>query len=101
MRRPPAVSEGRTIVIGIDQGTTNSKAVAIDPGGRVLHRATRPIATQTPRDGWVEQDPDAMFANLVECVREALAATGRGAGDVAALGIANQTETLVVWERAT
>jgi len=95
------VSDSRTIVIGVDQGTTNTKAVAVDAAGRVLRRAARPIATQTPRDGWVEQDPEEMFANAVGCVREVLAASGRSAGDVAGLGIANQTETLVVWERAT
>src|SRR5262249_33174262 len=96
-----AVSDGKTIVIGADQGTTNTKAVAVDSTGRVLHRATRPIATQAPRDGWAEQDPEEMFASVAGCVREVLAASGRRAGDVAGIGIANQTETLVVWERAT
>jgi glycerol kinase len=95
------VTDSRTIVIGVDQGTTNTKVVAVDPDGRVVHRATRPIATQAPRDGWVEQDAEEMFANVVGCVREVLAASGRSARDVAGLGIANQTETLVVWERAT
>ena len=88
-----------TIVIGVDQGTTNTKAVAVDSGGRVLHRAARPIATQAPRSGWVEQDPLRMLANVVECVREVLAAAGQFV--VAGLGIANQTETLVVWDRQT
>lgn len=86
-----------TIVIGIDQGTTNTKAVAVDAAGRLLHAAARPIATRAPQPGWVEQDPARMFANVVDCVREVLAAAGET--DVAGLGIANQTETLVVWDR--
>lgn len=90
-----------SILIGIDQGTTNSKAVAVDERGCVLAEAARPIATQAPRPGWVEQDAMAMYDNLVACVREVLAGAGRGAGEVAGLGIANQTETLVVWDRRT
>jgi glycerol kinase len=90
-----------TILIGVDQGTTNTKVVAIDGAGRALGQASRPIATQAPRPGWVEQDATAMFANVVDGVREVLATTGCGAKDVAGLGIANQTETLVVWDRRT
>jgi glycerol kinase len=88
-----------TIVIGIDQGTTNTKAVAVDGAGRLLHAAARPIATQAPQPGWVEQDPKQMLTNVVDCVRDVLAAAGETA--VAGLGIANQTETLVVWDRHT
>jgi glycerol kinase len=84
-----------TIVIGVDQGTTNTKAVAVDATGRVLHKAARPIATHAPQTGWVEQDPMLMLANVVECVREVVGAAGTPVG----LGIANQTETLVVWDR--
>jgi glycerol kinase len=88
-----------TIVIGIDQGTTNTKAVAVDAAGRLLHSAARPLATHAPQPGWVEQDPRQMLANVVDCVREVLAAAGDTA--IAGLGIANQTETLVVWDRHT
>jgi glycerol kinase len=91
--------EGMTIVIGIDQGTTNTKAVAVDGGGRVLRQASRPIATHAPQPGWVEQDARQMLANVVACVHEVLAAAGDAT--VAGLGIANQTETLVVWDRHT
>ncbi len=88
-----------TIVIGIDQGTTNTKAVAVDGAGRLLHTAARPIATRAPQPGWVEQDPKQMLSNVVDCVRDVLAAAGETA--IAGLGIANQTETLVVWDRHT
>ena len=90
-----------TFVIGVDQGTTNTKAVAVDAAGCVLHKAARPIATAAPRPGWVEQDASGMLDNLVACVREVLAAAGGDAAACAGLGIANQTETLVVWDRHT
>ncbi len=88
-------------IIGVDQGTTNTKAVALDGRGRILAEAVRPIATQSPRAGWVEQDPQAMVGNVVACVRDVLERSGRAARNVAGLGIANQTETLVVWNAST
>jgi len=88
-----------TLLIGIDQGTTNTKAVAVDAAGRLLHTASRPLATSAPQPGWVEQDPRQMLANVVACARAVLAAASDAA--VAGLGIANQTETLVVWDRRT
>ncbi|MGH6941370.1 FGGY-family carbohydrate kinase [Hypericibacter sp.] len=84
--------------MGIDQGTTNTKVVAIDREGRVLAQADRPIASASPQLGWVEQDPNGMLANLVACVREVLAKLEREPAQVAGLGIANQTETLVIWD---
>ena len=95
------MGDGRDIVIGIDQGTTNTKVVAIDAQGRVLGQADRPIASASPQLGWVEQDPNAMLANIVACLREVMAKLGRGSEDLAGLGIANQTETLVIWDRRT
>ncbi len=91
----------RITIIGVDQGTTNTKAVALDGQGRVLAEAVRPIATEVPRAGWVEQSPEQMAANVIDCVREVLECTGRAARDVAGMGIANQTETLVVWDPDT
>jgi glycerol kinase len=88
------------LVIGIDQGTTNTKAVAVDRSGRIVAETSRPIATRVPEPGAVEQDPEAMVANVRDCLREVLAAAG-GVGRVAGLGVANQTETLVVWDRRT
>jgi glycerol kinase len=98
-REGPPVGDGRDIIIGIDQGTTNTKVVAIDAKGRVLGQADRPIASVSPQLGWVEQDPNAMLANTVGCLREVLAKLGRGPEAVAGIGIANQTETLVIWDR--
>jgi len=95
------VRPGDEIVLGIDQGTTNSKVVALDRGGKVVGSASRPIPTTTPADGWVEQDPERMVQNVIACVREVLDKTACPADRVAGLGIANQTETLVIWDPRT
>lgn len=95
------MSTTQPIIIGIDQGTTNSKAMALDSEGRVLAEASRPIATSAPRPGWVEQDAEAMVANAVACVREVLETAGHPPAHIAGIGIANQTETLVIWDPAT
>jgi glycerol kinase len=89
------------IVIGLDQGTTNVKAIAIDARGTVLAEAARPIATHSPSAGIVEQDAETIFTTAVACIGDAIAQCGRPAQDIAALGIANQTETLIIWDRAT
>jgi glycerol kinase len=95
------VRPGEEIVLGIDQGTTNSKVVALDRGGKVVGSASRPIPALTPADGWVEQDPERMVRNVIECIREVLDKTACPADRVVGLGIANQTETLVIWDPKT
>jgi glycerol kinase len=89
------------IIIGLDQGTTNVKALALDAKGRTVASAARPIATASPEPGIIEQDAETIFATAVACIREAVEKTGRPAQDVMALGLANHTETLIVWERAS
>ena len=88
-------------VIGIDQGTSSTKALLIDRDGTVAAGADRPIALAHPHPGWVEQDPAAMVRNVVDCVREVLDKTGTDARRVAALGLDNHTETLVLWRKDT
>lgn len=84
------------VLIGIDQGTGSTRALAIDTRGRQLGLASRPLDSHSPRPGWLEQDAGRMRANVVECLRELLAdLAGR---EVAGVGIANQTETLCVWD---
>jgi glycerol kinase len=89
------------IVIGLDQGTTNVKAIALDSRGVVLAEAQRPIATRSPSAGIVEQDAEAIFATAVACIRDVVSRCGRPVQDIAGLGIANQTETLIIWDRTT
>ena len=86
-------------VIGVDQGTSSTKAVLVDHQGRPVAETGRPIAVARPEPGWVEQDPEAMVANVVACVRELLEISGVRPEAVAGLGIDNHTETLVIWER--
>ncbi len=86
-------------VIGVDQGTSSTKAVLVDQDGRVVAKAGRPIAVSHPEPGWVEQDPESMVANVIACVRELLEVSRIRPEAVAGLGIDNHTETLVLWER--
>jgi len=91
----------RDYVIGIDQGTSSTKALLIDHHGNLVAEASRPIDVSHPHPGWVEQDPAAMIRNATECVREILDKTDIGGKNVAALGLDNHTETLVLWSQDT
>ncbi len=90
-----------TAILALDQGTTGSEALVFDEEGRVRGSADREIAQHYPASGHVEHDAEEIFATTVAVGREALAAAGLTAHDVAAIGITNQRETTVVWERAT
>ena len=85
----------------IDQGTTSTRFIVFDHSGaevaieQVEHRQIY------PRPGWVEHDPLEILARCREVIRGGLARAGIGAGDLAAVGIANQRETTVVWDRRT
>jgi len=90
------------VVLAIDQGTTSSRAVVYDPTTFApLGVAQQEIEQHYPRDGWVEHEPEDIWYSVARTVREALAAAGRAPADVAAVGITNQRETVVVWDRAT
>jgi glycerol kinase len=88
-------------VAALDQGTTSTRCVLFDRAGRAVASAQHPHRQITPRPGWVEHDADELLAGSRRCIDEALAAAGARAGDVAAIGIANQRETVVLWERDT
>ncbi|QZA33680.1 glycerol kinase GlpK [Hydrogenibacillus sp. N12] len=89
------------VVLALDQGTTSSRAIVFDREGRPLGAGRRPIRQHYPRPGWVEHDPEELFRSVVEAGREALAAAGVGPEAVTAIGITNQRETAIVWERRT
>jgi glycerol kinase len=89
------------VVLALDQGTTSTRAVLFDLSGKSLGEASRPLEQSYPRDGWVEHDAEAIFHAAVAVLGEAVAAAGRNMGEVAALGITNQRETAVVWDRTT
>lgn len=88
-------------VLALDQGTTSSRAMVFDAGGKVCGRAQREFAQHFPQPGWVEHDPHEILQTQLDCARSAIAAAGLAAGDIAAIGIANQRETTVLWERAS
>src|SRR5438045_9381213 len=90
------------VILSIDQGTTSSRAVVYDASTfEVLGSAQQEIEQHYPKDGWVEHEPEDIWYSVARTVREALAAAGRPPADVAAVGITNQRETVVVWDRAT
>src|SRR5438094_8798800 len=90
------------VILAIDQGTTSSRAVVFDPATfAVLGSAQQEIGQHYPRDGWVEHEPEDIWYSVARTVREALARAGREAKSVAAVGITNQRETVVAWDRAT
>ncbi len=88
-------------ILSIDQGTTGTTAILVDASGRVLWRVSREIAQIYPHPGWVEHDPAELFESCLEVVDELLEETETGPRQIEALGITNQRETTVVWERET
>ncbi|OQP87212.1 glycerol kinase [Rhizobium rhizosphaerae] len=88
-------------ILAIDQGTTSTRAMVFDSQMRVAGRAQREFPQHFPASGWVEHDPEDIWHSVVETVRLALADAGLGAKDIAAIGITNQRETTLVWDRQT
>ncbi len=88
-------------LLALDQGTSSSRAIVFDADGRVLALAQREFAQSYPQPGWVEHDAREIWQSQLHCAREALAAARLHARDIAAIGIANQRETTVLWDRAT
>lgn len=88
-------------VIALDAGTTSVRAILYDRNGKALVSASRPIKIKTPRPGWVQQDAEEIYAQAVNALKELADKAALTAADVAAIGIANQRETVVVWDRST
>jgi len=91
----------RDCILAIDQGTTGSTALVMDGQGQVRGRGYAAVAQHYPRPGWVEHDPLDLWSSALQASGQALSASALGAEDLAAVGITNQRETTVVWERAT
>jgi glycerol kinase len=88
-------------VAAIDQGTTSTRLILFDSDGRVAALDQREHEQIHPRAGWVEHDPDEVWQRTREVIGGALASSGAEAGEIAAIGITNQRETTVVWDRET
>jgi glycerol kinase len=90
-----------SFILAIDQGTTSSRAMVLDAEIRVVSSAQQEFAQHFPRSGWVEHDPQDIWRTVLETCRDALARAGIAARDLAGIGITNQRETTLVWERST
>ena len=88
-------------ILALDQGTTSSRALLFDHRGNAVATAQRELTQFYPTPGWVEQDADEIWSTQLEVAREAMQLAGASAADVAAIGIANQRETTIVWDRAS
>ncbi|QOW24161.1 glycerol kinase GlpK [Lysobacter sp. H23M47] len=88
-------------ILSIDQGTTSSRALLIDRHGSVVAISQREFGQMYPHPGWVEHDPIELWSSVVTVVTEVLAKAGAHSGELAGIGIANQRETTVVWDRRT
>ncbi len=88
-------------LLALDQGTSSSRALLFDAEGRIRGFAQRELRQIYPQPGWVEHDPEEIWDSQREAALEALRASGIAPGEIAAVGITNQRETTILWERAT
>ncbi len=90
---------GPRAILAIDQGTTSSRAILFDRGGRPLGQAQRELTQHYPQSGWVEHDAEDIWRDTLAVIEGALAEAGIEAGELAGIGITNQRETTVIWDR--
>ncbi len=88
-------------LLSIDQGTTSSRAMLFDDRGNVIYSSQLEFPQHFPNDGWVEHDPEDIWSTTLSTVRDVIAYAGEKNYPIAAIGITNQRETTVIWERAT
>ena len=88
-------------ILALDQGTTSSRSLVFDQAGTVVAMAQQEFTQHFPQPGWVEHDPEEILSTQFSTAREAVASAGLTMADIAAIGITNQRETAVVWDRAT
>jgi glycerol kinase len=88
-------------ILALDQGTTSSRAILFDREGQVFATSQQEYPQHFPQPGWVEHDPLDIWTSQLACARQVLQQSGVDAAQVAAIGIANQRETTVVWDRRT
>src|SRR5688572_21470432 len=88
-------------ILAIDQGTTSTRAIVFDSSGRPVASAQKELPQIFPKPGWVEHDPEEIWRATVEVCRGALAQAKLEATALAGIGITNQRETTVLWDRAT
>ena len=88
-------------VLALDEGTTSARAILFDRDARIIAMAQHEFAQYYPQPGWVEQDPMEIYANQYASMTECIAKSGVSAEEIAAVGITNQRETVIVWDKQT
>ena len=88
-------------ILAIDQGTTSSRAIIFTQNGQILAKHQLELAQFFPQETWVEHDGEEIWQSSLECCRQVLAKVDCEAGDITALGISNQRETTLLWDRQT
>lgn len=88
-------------ILAIDQGTTSTRAIVFDGNQKIAGVGQKEFKQHFPKSGWVEHDPEEIWQTVVSTVKEAIEKSGITANDIAAIGITNQRETVVVWDRET
>jgi len=88
-------------ILALDQGTTSSRAILFDESASIIGMGQNEFTQYFPRPGWVEHDADEIWESQLDAAREAISEAGISADEIAGIGITNQRETVVVWERAT
>jgi glycerol kinase len=94
-------TENMSYILALDQGTTSSRAILFDQAGTIVAVAQHEFEQFFPKPGWVEHDPTEILTSQLSCAVEALGKAGARPRDVAAIGITNQRETVILWDRAT
>src|ERR1700743_2628613 len=88
-------------ILALDQGTTSSRAILFDQAGRIRQIAQKEFRQYYPQPGWVEHDPEEIWSSQYGVLAEVLAKANCTTRDVAAIGITNQRETVIVWDRVS
>jgi len=88
-------------ILSLDQGTTSSRALIVDSSGTIINKAQKEFRQIFPNDGWVEHDPQEIWGSQIGMLAEALSTASINAEEIAAIGITNQRETTIVWDRST
>ena len=86
-------------ILAIDQGTTSTRAILINAKGEEVYKAQRPVDCLYPQPGWVEVDPDKIWISVIDVINELMVVSSSTLDDVAAIGLTNQRETTVIWDK--
>lgn len=92
---------GKKYILALDQGTTSSRCILFDKGGNICSMAQKEFTQYYPKPGWVEHDPMEIWSSQLAVATEAMARLGAKAADIQAIGITNQRETTIVWDKET